>query len=147
MRITEIRQEDYAPLKKLFLKERRSTFSWLDPSEFQLDDFEKLTQGELTLVAFFDTIPVGFISIWMPNNFIHHLYVASEHQGKKIGTNLLKAALEKMAFPVTLKCLEKNSKAISFYKRKGFVEKEKGNSEHGPYILFALQEENAIYKK
>lgn len=140
MTITEIRKKDYEPLKRLFLEERKNTFSWLDQSEFQLDDFEKLTQGELILTALINDIPVGFISIWKPNNFIHHLYVAHEHQGKNIGTELLKAAVKKTTFPLTLKCLEKNSKAVAFYKQKGFVEKEKGMSEHGTYILFELNE-------
>ncbi|WP_431242399.1 GNAT family N-acetyltransferase [Flavobacterium sp. P21] len=140
MTITEIRKNDYEPLRRLFLEERKNTFSWLDPSEFQLDDFEKLTQGELILTALIDDIPVGFISIWIPNNFIHHLYVAREHQEKNIGTELVKATIKKTTFPLTLKCLEKNSKAIAFYKQKGFVEKEKGMSEHGTYILFELNE-------
>ncbi|MTH15486.1 GNAT family N-acetyltransferase [Flavobacterium sp. LC2016-01] len=140
MTITEIRNKDYEPLRNLFLNERQRTFSWLDPSEFQLDDFEKHIQGETVLVALENDIPIGFISIWMPNNFIHHLYIDQEHQGKNIGTELLKAAIKKTKFPVTLKCLEQNSKAVDFYKRKGFVEKEKGNSEHGTYILFELLE-------
>ncbi|MEN2413521.1 GNAT family N-acetyltransferase [Flavobacterium mesophilum] len=140
MTITEIRKNDYEPLKKLFLEERKNTFSWLDQSEFQLDDFEKLTHGELILTALIDDVPVGFISIWMPNNFIHHLYVSHEHQGKNIGTELLKVAVKKTTFPLTLKCLEKNKKAVDFYSQKGFVEKEKGMSEHGTYILFELKE-------
>ena len=140
LKIIEIRNSDYDALKKLFLEERRRTFSWLDQSEFQLDDFEKLTQGEFILTAFYNTKIVGFISIWMPNNFIHHLYVDHHYHGKSIGTELLKASIKKTAFPITLKCLEKNTKAIHFYKRKGFVEKERANSEHGTYILFELLE-------
>ncbi|MRX68688.1 Ribosomal protein S18 acetylase RimI [Flavobacterium resistens] len=140
MTISIIREKDYEPLKKLFLEERKNTFSWLDQSEFQLDDFEKLTQGEFILTALIDDFPVGFISIWLPNNFIHHLYISRKYQGQNIGTELLKAATKKAAFPITLKCLEKNIKAVDFYKSKGFVEKEKGNSEHGTYILFELLE-------
>ncbi|TDP02092.1 GNAT family N-acetyltransferase [Flavobacterium sp. 245] len=140
MTITEIRNKDYESLRNLFLNERQRTFSWLDPSEFQLDDFEKHIQGETVLVALIDDIPVGFISIWIPTNFIHHLYVDQKHQGKNIGTELVKAAIEKTQFPITLKCLQQNSKAIDFYRRKGFVEKEKGASDHGTYILFELLE-------
>ncbi|MDQ6470711.1 GNAT family N-acetyltransferase [Flavobacterium sp. LHD-80] len=140
MIITEIRNKDYELLRNLFLIERQRTFSWLDPSEFQLDDFEKHIQGETVLVALINDIPVGFISIWMPNNFIHHLYIDQKYQGKNIGTELLKASIKKTTFPVTLKCLEKNTKAVDFYKRKGFIEKERGNSEHGTYILFELSE-------
>lgn len=139
MEIAEIRNTDFDSLRNLFLKERQRTFFWLNVSEFKLEDFEKYTQGELVLTALIDDIPVGFISIWMPNNFIHHLYVDQKYQGQNIGTALLKAAVKKTNFPVTLKCLEANIKAVAFYKQKGFIEKEKGQSEHGTYILFELK--------
>ncbi|WP_276381719.1 GNAT family N-acetyltransferase [Flavobacterium sp. H4147] len=141
MKITEAGKNDLAPLRKLFLEERKRTFSWLDTSEFQLEDFDKQTQGEFVLTAFINDIPAGFISIWMPNNFIHHLYVDHKHQGKNIGTELLKAANEKAAFPLTLKCLEQNTKAVEFYLKKGFIEKGKGESPNGTYILFQLNRE------
>ncbi|SEN95429.1 Ribosomal protein S18 acetylase RimI [Flavobacterium sp. CF108] len=141
MKITEITKSDFEPLKILYLKERQRTFSWLDTSEFKLDDFEKHTQGEYILVAHINEIPVGFISIWMPNNFIHHLYVDQEYQGQKVGTELLKAAIQKTKFPLTLKCLENNIKAVEFYNKTGFIEKEKGRSENGTYILFELSKD------
>lgn len=138
MKIVEIRNKDYQPLKQLFLNERQRTFSWLDTSEFQLDDFEKHTQGEHILVALLDDIPVGFISIWTPANFIHHLYIDQKYQGQKIGTALLKAAINAFKLPLTLKCLENNTKAIQFYKKTGFTAKGKGQSGNGIYISFEL---------
>lgn len=141
MKIIEARNKDYDALRELFLKERQGTFLWLDTAAFQLDDFEKHTRGEYILTALIDDIPVGFISIWMPTNFIHHLYVDKKHQGRKIGTALLKAAIEVTKFPITLKCLENNFKAIEFYKRKGFIAKEIGKSSNGAFILFELSQQ------
>lgn len=138
MIIREIKNTDFDVLRKLFLKERQDTFFWLDPTEFKLDDFEKHIKGELVLVALDQEIPVGFISIWMPNNFIHHFYVDQKYQGKGVGTLLLNAAIQKTLLPITLKCLEENTKAVAFYRKKGFIEKERGPSEHGDYILFEL---------
>ncbi|UTN03829.1 GNAT family N-acetyltransferase [Flavobacterium bizetiae] len=138
MIIREIKNTDFDVLRKLFLKERQDTFFWLDPTEFKLDDFEKHIKGELVLVAIDQEIPVGFISIWMPNNFIHHFYVDQKYQGKGVGTLLLNAAIQKTLLPITLKCLEENTKAVAFYRKKGFIEKERGPSEHGDYILFEL---------
>lgn len=138
MIIREIKNTDFDVLRKLFLKERQDTFFWLDPTEFKLEDFEKHIKGELVLVAIDQEIPVGFISIWMPNNFIHHFYVDQKYQGKGIGTLLLNAAIQKTLLPITLKCLEENTKAVAFYRKKGFIEKERGPSEHGDYILFEL---------
>lgn len=141
MKIVPIRKNDYDSLRKLFLKERQNTFHWLDPLEFQLNDFDRYTKGEVILVAILDDIPVGFISIWMKGNFIHHLYIHQNHQGKGIGTELLKAAIQKTKLPITLKCLENNTKAVEFYLKKGFFAVERGQSEHGGYILFELLKE------
>lgn len=138
MKITPAQKNDYDILRTLFLQERRSTFYWLDPSVFQLKDFDSLTKGEIILVARIDKTVVGFISIWMKNRFIHHLYVDQDYQSKGIGSALLQAAIQKTDFPITLKCLENNTKAVIFYQQKGFTIKERGLSEHGPYILFEL---------
>ncbi|WP_264530759.1 GNAT family N-acetyltransferase [Flavobacterium sp. N502540] len=140
MEITAFRKSDYEPLRTLFLNERRRTFSWLDPSEFQLKDFDRDTRGELILVARQHEVPIGFISIWMKNYFVHHLYVDEQHQDEGIGTELLKAAIQKTKLPIRLKCLENNSKAVAFYLKKGFFATERGQSEHGGYILFELTE-------
>jgi len=139
--VEEAKKVNLPLLRTIFLKERQRTFTEQNTSEFKLEDFDKQTQGEYILSALIDDIPVGFISIWMPNNFIHHLYVDNAYQGKNIGTQLLKATIQKTAFPITLKCLVSNTKAIDFYLRKGFVEKSRGQSGNGTYILFELTKE------
>ncbi|UUW08868.1 GNAT family N-acetyltransferase [Flavobacterium plurextorum] len=141
MEIIEVRNKDYEALRNLFLEERKLTFTWLNTSDFQLDDFEKHTQGELILAALHEDIPIGFISIWTPTNFIHQLYIHHKHQNKGIASKLLKAVISKTKIPLTLKCLENNLKAVDFYKRKGFIEKRKGQSENGTYILFELKKQ------
>jgi len=141
IRIIEAQNSDLPYLRELFLNERKRTFADQDISKFQLDDFDKETQGEYILIALLENIPIGFISIWMPNNFIHHLYIDAKYQGQNIGTELLKASMQKTAFPITLKCLVSNTKAIEFYLKKGFVEKSRGNSSTGSYILFELTKE------
>lgn len=140
MEIAPIKKTDYNALRNLFLNGRKSTFSWLDTSNYQLKDFDKEIHGEEVLVASIDNVVIGFISIWMPNNFIHHLYVDKKYHRKGVGTQLLKAAIEKTKFPITLKCLENNTKAVAFYRRKGFIDKERGPSTNGDYILFELSE-------
>lgn len=140
MKIAAIKKTDFETLRNLYLNERRRTISWLDPIKFQLKDFDSETKEELILVAYDNDIPIGFISIWMKDNFIHHLYIDQHYQGKNIGTELLKAAIVQTHLPITLKCLENNTNAIAFYLKKGFVAKERGQSEHGEYILFELSE-------
>ena len=138
MKIAAIKKTDYESLRNLYFTVRRRSFSWLDPSLFQLKDFDLDTKGEIILVAHDNDIPIGFISIWMKDNFIHHLYIDQHYQGKNIGTELLKAAIVQTHLPITLKCLENNTNAIAFYLKKGFVARERGQSEHGEYILFEL---------
>jgi ribosomal protein S18 acetylase RimI-like enzyme len=136
LRISEITTEDIPALRSLFLTVRQTTFSWLDTTSYKLTSFDKETEGEFILVAHFDTTVAGFISAWIPDNFIHHLYIKNEFQGIGLGSQLLRAITDKLKFPITLKCLQENKEAISFYKKNGFIQKENGLSDEGIYILF-----------
>ena len=138
IKIIERRDKDLDALSNLFLNERQNTFSWADTSHFKLSDFEKETEGEYILVALVDDTLIGFISVWIPDNFVHHLYVDKKYHNLNIGTKLLQAVIRKVNLPIRLKCEENNTKAIHFYKQKGFTEKERGQSETGTYILFEL---------
>ena len=140
VKIVERSYEDIISLRQLFLKVRQNTFTWADTTGFNILDFDKETEGETVLVAIRDKTIVGFISIWLVDNFIHHLYIDDEYQRKGVGTALLKAALNRTKFPVRLKCLEKNTGAIAFYKKNGFCEKGGGVTEEGPFILFELND-------
>lgn len=138
IKVTESREKDIEAMRNLFFKTRVTSFSWNDTSKFKLSDFEKETENEYILVALANEVLVGFISVWTTDNFIHHLYVDKKFQNQGIGTQLLIAVLDKFGYPVRLKCEEKNKKAFDFYKQKGFLETEKGQSENGTYILLEL---------
>lgn len=138
LRIVEKNKNHITDLQRIFLEVRQKTFYWLDTHNFHLSDFDHETQGEFVLVAMFNNKVVGFISLWLPGNFIHHFYIDAEFQQHKIGTKLLEEAIQIMETPITLKCLKKNIKAIEFYKKRGFVATDKGISNHGEYISFAL---------
>jgi ribosomal protein S18 acetylase RimI-like enzyme len=132
------RNSDITLLRELFLRVRQTSFSVAPPASFNLKDFDKETEGEKILIALSQNTAIGFISVWAEDNFIHHLYVDENYPGKGIGTALLKAASIDNVYPVRLKCLEKNVSAISFYKKHGFVEKEKGMTKDGAFVLFEL---------
>lgn len=140
LQIVEKRKDYIQDLQRIYLESRRKTFYWLeDIKDYNLTDFERDTQGEFILVALFNDKVVGFISLWMSGNFIHHLYIYEKYQGKNIGTKLLDEAIKVMNSPITLKCLAKNTNAVKFYESNGFIEKEKGVSNHGEYILYELK--------
>jgi len=142
LQIVEKNKNHVTDLRRIFLEVRQKTFYWLDTQNYNLTDFDYETQSEFILVALFNDKVVGFISLWLKGNFIHHFYIDAEYQQHTIGSKLLEEAIQAMKTPITLKCLEKNTRAIAFYKKKGFVATDKGISEHGAYFLFTLQKKD-----
>ncbi len=140
MNITIIssRQSHLVDLRKLFLEVRQKTFSWKDSSSFRLDDFDSETKGERVLIALCNAEIAGFISVWLPDNFVHHLFVYSRFQNLGVGSKLLEKAITKFGLPISLKCLERNNNAVEFYKRKGFTAKATGGEGDNRYIFFEL---------
>ncbi len=134
--ITELKTIDLPALRELYLEVRQATFTWFDTSHYQLSSFDTDTNGEYILVAYVEDKLAGFISAYLPDNFIHHLYIDNAYQNQGIGTILLKAMLEKLGQPVRLKCLKENKAGIAFYERNGFVQKEMGVALEGVFIVF-----------
>lgn len=135
MQIVACQPHHSAALKRIYTIARRSAFTWVDRDRFTNDDFQRDTKGELLLVACFDNEPVGFIGMWVPGNFIHHLYVLPESHAKGVGTSLLAAGIAELELPVQLKCLENNAHAIDFYKLRGWRVIESGHGGMGIYLL------------
>lgn len=128
--------EDHSALAGIFLSVRRSIFVWEDPASFQLDDFASATEGELIHVA--ETAEngiVGFISLWEPEQFVHHLFIANGHRGKGIGRALLDDLARRQPGPFGLKCVAGNSDALSFYRRSGWEQVGEGETDGRPYLL------------
>jgi ribosomal protein S18 acetylase RimI-like enzyme len=134
--IAELQTNDLPALRELYLKVRQATFTWFDTSHYQLSNFDTDIAGEYTLVAHIENELAGFVSAYLPDNFIHHLYVDRTYQKRGVGTELLKAILEKLKLPVGLKCLENNGNAVDFYEKYGFKPIKKGVSVEGVFILY-----------
>lgn len=81
------------------------------------------TQDERVLVAVdAEDRALGFVSIYEPERFVHHLYVSRPHRGHGLGTALLAAATARLAGPAWLKVDASNQAARAFYRRRGWVE-------------------------
>jgi GNAT superfamily N-acetyltransferase len=117
MEIRAFQAGDKLSLSEIYLNCRQITFSWVPKEEFQEADFDRDTKGEVILVATLNSMPVGFISIWMRDNFIYHLFIDPDHQGKGYGRRLLIAGLKNLGRPSRLKCVVRNSKACKFLNR------------------------------
>ncbi|UOQ69600.1 GNAT family N-acetyltransferase [Hymenobacter volaticus] len=127
---------DTEALAHLFLQARRAAFPWVDPVLFQLSDFASQTQGETIWVAALAEGPVvGFISVWPPSCFVHHLFVAPAYQGQDIGQRLLASLTSWLPLPYTLKCLTRNTRALTFYLKNGWLQAGSSGQGNDAYQL------------
>lgn len=125
-------------LRLLYLDSRRQAFHWLATDAYKLSDFDQATQDEEIRVALYQGKPVGFIAWYVPDNFIHHLFLAWNYQKKGIGKALLLACLAELEGPCRLKCFQQNDRALGFYHSQGWQFEAEGHSADGPYYLLRL---------
>ncbi|WP_413623595.1 N-acetyltransferase family protein [Luteibacter sp. Lutesp34] len=137
-RIRAATPADLAALRALFLSVRRQTFVWQPPDAFHLEDFDTQTEGERVFLAEADDQIAGFISIWEPDDFIHHLFVHSRHMRQGVGRALLQGLPGWPDRAYRLKCLSRNEAALAFYRAHGFTESGRGVSDEGDYVVLSL---------
>lgn len=111
---------DISELRAFYYRVRVEAFTWLNVSAYTLDDFDNDTKGEEIFVAEIDGQISGFISMYVPENFIHCLFIDSKYQRQGIGHALLEFAKGHLKRPMQLKCLSRNKKALAFYKKEGW---------------------------
>ena len=140
MDIRHFIQQDRTSLRVIYLASRKYAFDWLDSSRFKLNDFDRDTEAEKIWVCAENNNPVGFISVLVSEKFIHHLFVHPSSMGRGIGSALLSACLNEIGRPVSLKCLEKNSRANKFYHSRGWKNISYGNSADGRYQLMQFDD-------
>ncbi|MGN6094136.1 MAG: GNAT family N-acetyltransferase [Luteibacter jiangsuensis] len=128
---------DLHALRELFLSVRRQTFDWQPPDAFHLEDFDTQTEGERVVVAEAADRIAGFISVWEPDDFIHHLFVDVGHMRQGVGRALLHALPGWPERAYRLKCLSRNQMALEFYQLHGFIETGRGSSDEGEYIVLS----------
>ncbi|WP_211473085.1 GNAT family N-acetyltransferase [Collimonas humicola] len=117
---------------------------WL-PELARVSDFAKASEGELVFVASSsDGEVVGFVSVYVEDSFIHHLYVRSDFQNKGIGRSLLSSLQHWLPVPWRLKCVRKNQRALSFYLRNDWREVGVGESEDGAYVVLEWHRELTV---
>ena len=106
---------DTPALREIYLHARRRTFAWLDTDAFAPEDYDAAVAGETIWVALWDDRPVGFVSWWPAEHFVHNLFARPDCQGCGIGSALLQACLTRVGRPAALKCAQRNRRALDFY--------------------------------
>lgn len=134
--IRPMRLEDEAVLAQLLLTCREDAFHWRAPGSFTLADFMIETAGERIWVGEGDDGTVwGFISIWEPDNFIHHLYVHPACQRNGVGEVLMHTLFSFKETTWKLKCATANTRGLAFYEKHGWTVEARGEDVGSDYFL------------
>ncbi|WP_053332419.1 GNAT family N-acetyltransferase [Verrucomicrobium spinosum] len=134
--IRPIRLEDEAALAQLLVTCREDAFHWRDAGSFALADFAIETAGERMWVAEGSDGSVwGFISIWEPDDFIHHLYVHPNCQRNGVGEELMRKVLAFKETTWRLKCPVANAPGLAFYEKHGWTVEDRGVDVGSDYFL------------
>lgn len=127
---------DGARCAHIFLDGRRKAFPWQPPERFGLDDYYDCVEDELVIVAEVDGEVVGFVSIDMPDRFIHTLFIDPGWQQRGIGTVLLREALGELRGSAQLTCAARNAAARAFYEHNGWVPVPGANDDREAHVLY-----------
>lgn len=113
------------------------TKEWKTKNEPALleQEFDEALQEEQVYVARIGVEIVGFISWFEPDAFIHHLYVKKGLRRQKVGLQILQFALNRMRYPIRLKCLQENQNAIDFYLANDWYMVGEGESDEGDFYI------------
>ena len=105
------------------------------PRKIDAATFATETEGETLFVAEDDRSEIaGFVSLYEPAQFIHHLYIDPRLRNRGLGSALLAHAVAKAGGSATLKCQLGNQPALGFYRHLGWVEVVAGTSEFGAWV-------------
>ncbi len=114
----------------------KQRFPW--PEAGEIHDFYQHIEGETLFVAEYSGTVAGFISVYAPDSFVHHLFVHQEYSRLGIGSALLTHVVERFPKPMTLKCVTWNRSACVFYQRNGWKKTATCEYENPPYHVFSL---------
>ena len=138
MRVRPAEPRDLAACADIYLVAARIAFPWVRPEVIRTDadHIADLVRDEDVWVAETAGGVAGFVSIHLPDRFIHSLYVDPARHGRGIGRALLDQALRRCGGHAELKCQERNRVACRFYAERGWRSVGWGWSSAGPWIRF-----------
>ena len=105
---------------ELYVRSGRAAFTWRSDDHFRAEDFRMFALDEEVWLARMGGAPVGMLSIFRAENFVHCLYVDPDAQRLGIGRALVEHVRRVTGEPLTLKLDMPNRKAIDFYEATGW---------------------------
>lgn len=138
MTLRRAEQADWPALCELYSDVRRECFPWIDADTLRADDLRRDAEGEELFVVCNEREIAGFIAVWVPDRFIHHLFVRRASRRKGVASRLLDFIAHQYPPPLRLKCVCQNRDAVAFYEKRGWHVVGNGISGDGPYHLMEL---------
>jgi len=127
---------------QVYLDSRAGEYCFHD-SDPSISEFRTQINSEVLHLAVQDDGIVGFVAIFLPENFIHHLYVLPDCQGLGVARQLLAECQSLYGLPLSLKCLVANQKACDFYEKLYWKVQYRGEGRDGDYYQYCLGEGGA----
>lgn len=129
---------DRPQLTRIFIACRQRDFSWLPADAMRVDDFDRAANDERIFVAECRGEILGFLTLWEPGRFIHFLFITPKFQGSGIANLLVESLFATYDRPYRLKCLDKNLRALKYYRREGWREVGFGTDKDGGHRVLEL---------
>jgi GNAT superfamily N-acetyltransferase len=127
---------DLEACARIYVAAAEVAFPWLPPAARGADGFWSSIPDEEISVAEGPNGVLGFVSVYLPDRFLHSLYVDPRAHRRGIGRALLSLALRRCGGHAHLKCLEANRPACLFYTLNGWQPAGWGWDSAGPWIRF-----------
>lgn len=134
--IRKAKPKDTPQLEVLYQRTCRETFTSRPQYKFQIGDYAKSVEEDEVWVAEENGKIIGFISTYPADNFVHNLFVHSDHQGRGIGSCLMQRAEANLARPMTLKIAMDNLEVCAFYEKQGWSQVSIHEDVVEPYLLY-----------
>ena len=133
--VRQAQPRDMQFVRELF-SEAIAGSDWLPAAARTQTDFSAVSEGESVLVCCsLEGRLLGFVSVFEPDSFVHHLYVAPSCQRQGVGKALLSSMRTWLPMPWHLKCVTANESALAFYEANGWIEASHAQGPDGPYVL------------
>ena len=128
-----------AAIERLY-REAIGGAAWLPPDARAVVDFAAVVHDEVIHVVETKADAVaGFVSVHVPDAFIHHLFIAPHCQRRGLAASLLASLHTWLPTPWQLKCVRANANALAFYATNGWHEIAAGDGDDGPYALLEFR--------